>query len=117
MTYKKRTEDIYNQVGQGKLMDAFEQYYGEEVVMTEPRGTWKGKDACRSHEEEFLSMIKEFHGMEVKAITSDEANGIVMHETSMDVTFQDGTRVNMEQVGVQRWEGDKIVHERFYYNA
>lgn len=116
MTYKERTQDIYNLIGQGKMMDAFEKYYADGVVITEPRGTWEGKNNCREHELEFLNMVKEFHGMEVKAITSDEANGIVMHETSMDVTFQDGTRANMEQAGVQRWEGDQVVHERFYYN-
>ena len=117
MTLKEKTEDIYNQVAQGKLLDAFDQYYADDVVITEPRGTWQGKVACRTHEEEFLSMVKEVHGMEVKAITSDEDAGIVMHETSMDVTFQDGNRVNMEQVGVQKWKDGKIVHERFYYQG
>jgi len=117
MTLREKTEDIYNLIGEGKLLDAFDKYYGENVVITEPRGTWEGKKACRAHEEEFLGMIKEFHGMEVKAITSNEDAGIVMHETSMDVTFQDGNRVNMEQVGVQRWEDGKIVHERFYYQG
>ena len=33
----------------------------------------------------------------------------------MDVTFKDGNRVQMEQVAVQKWAGDQIVHERFYY--
>lgn len=117
MTLQEKTQDIYNLIGQGKLLDAFDKYYGENVVITEPRGTWEGKKACRAHEEEFLGMIKEFHGMEVTAITSDEAAGVVMHETSMDVTFQDGNRVNMEQVGVQKWEDGKIVHERFYYQG
>lgn len=116
MTYKEKTEDIYNMIGQGQLLEAFDKYYGDNVVLTEPRGTWKGKSDCRNHEVEFLGMVKEFHGLEVKAITSDEEKGIVMHETVMDVTFQDGTRAQMEQVGVQRWEGDHIVHERFYYN-
>ncbi|MGB0428892.1 MAG: SnoaL-like domain-containing protein [Bacteroidia bacterium] len=55
--------------------------------------------------------------MEVKAITSDEEAGVVMHETSMDVTFQDGNRVKMEQVGVQKWKNGQIVHERFYYQG
>jgi len=32
------------------------------------------------------------------------------------VTFQDGMRVNMEQVSVQKWENGQIVHERFYYD-
>jgi ketosteroid isomerase-like protein len=117
MTLREKTQDIYNLVGQGKLLDAFDKYYADDVVLTEPRGTWKGKAACRAHEVEFLSMVKEFHGMEVKAITSDEEAGIVMHETSMDITFQDGNRVNMEQVGVQKWKDGKIVHERFYYQG
>jgi len=117
MTLKEKTQDIYNLVGQGKLLDAFDKYYAEDVVLTEPRGTWSGKADCREHEVQFLNMVKEFHGMEVKAITSDEDAGVVMHETAMDVTFQDGTRVNMEQVGVQRWKNGKIVHERFYYQG
>lgn len=116
MTYKEKTEDIYNMLGQGQLLDAFDKYYGDNVILTEPRGTWEGKEACRQHEVDFLNYVKEFHNLEVKSIASDEANGIVFHETMMDVTFQDGNRVQMEQVGVQRWEGDKIVHERFYYN-
>ena len=115
MTLKEKTQEIYDLIGQGKLLDAFDKYYADDVVMTEPRGTWESKTACREHEVQFLGMVKEFHGMEVKAITSDEEAGIVMHETSMDVTFHDGNRVNMEQAGVQRWKDGKIVHERFYY--
>ncbi len=117
MTLKEKTQDIYDLVGQGKLLEAFDKYYAEDVVLTEPRGTWEGKADCRAHEEEFLSMVKEVHGLDVKAVTSDEEAGVVIHETAMDVTLQDGSRVNMEQVGVQRWENGQIVHERFYYNA
>ncbi len=120
MTLKDKTKEIYQMIGQGQLLDAFDKFYGDNVEMTEPRGTWKGKEECRKHEEEFLSMVKEFHGLEVKSITSDEQddnNGVVMHETAMDVTFQDGNRVNMEQVGVQQWKNGHIVHERFYYEA
>ena len=116
MTYKERTEDIYKMIGEGKLLEAFDKYYSEDVVMTEPRGTWEGKTACREHEVEFLNYVQEFHNLDVKQIAADEENGIVFHETAMDVTFKDGNRVNMEQVGVQKWEGDKIVHERFYYD-
>ena len=35
----------------------------------------------------------------------------------MDITFKDGNRVIMEQVAVQKWENNQIVHERFYYNS
>lgn len=117
MTLKEKTQDIYKLIGQGQLMEAFEKYYADNVVMTEPQGTREGKAACRDYEVQFLSNVQEFHGLEVKAIASDEESGIVFHETSMDVTFKDGNRVLMEQAAVQKWENGQIVHERFYYNS
>ncbi len=116
MTLKEKTQDIYNMIGQGQLLDAFEKYYSDDVVMVEPMGVREGKVACRAYEEQFLNNVQEFHGLEVKAITSDEEAGVVIHETSMDVSFKDGNRVTMEQTGVQRWKDGKIVHERFYYS-
>lgn len=116
MSYEAKAHDIYNQLQQGKLLDAFDQYYAEEVVMTEPRGTRKGKVECRKYEEDFLGSIEEFHGLEVKNIGANEENATSFVESTMDVTFKNGHRAQMEQVAVQRWKGDQIVHERFYYN-
>ncbi len=117
MTYKEKTQDLYNMIGQGQLLEAFDKYYAENVVMTEPTSTREGKAACRDYEVQFLSNIQEFHNMTVDSIASDEENGVVFVETGLDVTFKDGNRVQMEQVTVQKWEGDQIVHERFYYHA
>jgi hypothetical protein len=60
-------------------------------------------------------MVKEVHGAGIEAMASDEEKGIVMIESWMDLTFQDGNRMKMEQVAVQRWEGDCIVHEKFFH--
>lgn len=117
MTYKERAQDIYSKLGQGQLLEAFDQYYAENVVMTEPRGTREGKATCRDYEVQFLNNIQEFHNLEVKSITSDEDAKVTTVESAMDVTFKDGNRMNMEQVAVQRWDGDHIVHERFYYQG
>lgn len=117
MTNLERAKDLYNQVGQGQLMQAFESYYASNVIMEEPKGTREGKDACRKSEEEFLDSIEEFHGMEIKALSEDSSAGKVLIEVAMDITFKGGHRVSMEQVAVQKWENGQIVHERFYYNA
>lgn len=116
MNYKEKAKDIYEQLQQGKLLDAFDQYYGDDVVMTEPRGTRKGKKECREYEEQFLNSIEEFHGLEIKNVGSNEQEKTSFVESTMDVTFKDGNRAKMEQVAVQQWQGDHIVHERFYYN-
>ena len=117
MTYLEKAQDIYNMLGQGQLLDAFDKYYADNVVMTEPRGTREGKPTCRQYEEQFLASVKEFHDLQVTAIGADEEAGTSFVESMMEVTFQDGNRVKMEQVAVQKWEGDQIVHERFYYES
>ena len=86
------------------------------ITLTEPTGTRTGKKECREYEEQFLNNIEEFHALEVTNLASDEANAVTFVESTMDVTFKGGQRAKMEQVAVQRWKGDHIVHERFYYN-
>lgn len=116
MTYKEKAQDIYNMIGKGQLLDAFDKYYGENVVMTEPRGTRKGKKECREYEEQFLSNVETFHNLDVKNIGSDETAATTFIQSVMDITFKGGDRMQMDQVAVQQWEGDHIVHEQFYYD-
>ena len=37
-------------------------------------------------------------------------------EAWMELTFQDGNRMKMEQIARQKWQDGRIVEERFYYN-
>lgn len=116
MTNLERAQDLYQQVGSGNIMAAFEQYYADNVVMQEPRGSREGKEACRISEQQFLESVEAFHGMEIKAIAEDSSKGKVLIEVAMDITFKGGHRMTMEQVSAQQWENGQIVHERFYYN-
>jgi len=97
-------------------MDGFEKYYHNDVVMQEiseePRVS---KDTNRQHEINFLAMIKEFHGASIEGITSNETTNKTMVESWMDVTFQDGNRVKIEQVAVQPCIDDLIIKEVFYH--
>ena len=117
MSYYEKAKDMYDMSSQGKMLEAFEKYYHKDVVMVEATGeTRKGKDANRKFETEFMGMIKEFHGTGVRAITSNEKEGTTMVESWMDATYKDGNRSMMEEVAVQKWKDDQIIHERFYYN-
>ena len=116
MTNKERAQDIHDMMLQGQLLEAFDRYYHDDVVLAEPRGTWSGKATCREHEVEFLNYVKEFHGLEVRSLASNEETGVVFIETMMDVTFQDGNRVQMEQVSRQQWKDGQVIDERFYYD-
>lgn len=116
MTYLEKTKDIYSLIGQGKLMDAFEKYYADNVVMQElgeePR---VGKEANRKYEMDFLESVKEFHGSGVTAMASDEEKRVVFVETWLDITFKYNIRMKIEQVCVQNWEGNQIIKEVFYH--
>jgi ketosteroid isomerase-like protein len=108
---KQLNDDVLS----GKIMDAFEKYYADDVVMQEnsedPR---VGKAANRKAEEEFMSSVEGFNGASVKA---SAVNGDVsFSEWEMDITFKGGKRVTMSQVAVRKWKNGKIVNERFFYN-
>jgi hypothetical protein len=116
MTYKQLATTLYDMIYSGQLLEGFEKFYHDNVVMEEvgeePR---HGKDANRAYEEKFVASIKEIHGGGVDAITSDEENAITMVESSMDVTFKDDTRMHLRQVAVAKWDGEHIVSEKFYH--
>jgi ketosteroid isomerase-like protein len=99
----------------GKIMDAFEKYYADDVVMQEnsedPR---VGKAENRKAEEQFMASVEAFHSAKV---TASAVNGDVsFSEWEMEITFKGGKRVKMEQVAVRKWKNGKIAHERFFYN-
>ena len=101
---------------QGRILDAFEQFYAEDVVMQENSATpVAGKAANRERERQFLESIEQFH--HAALLGSATAGDRSYSEWLMDVTFKGGVRVKLEQVAVRRWRDGQIVHERFYYNT
>lgn len=118
MSHKERVTAMYDMINQGQMMEAFEKYYHEDVVMIECTGDVReGKATSREFEKNFMSSIKDVHGGGATAITSDEDAGVTMVETWMDVTFADGNRMKLEQIARQKWQGDQIIEERFYYDT
>lgn len=115
MSYFDKITDVYNHIAQGTAMDAFEEYYAENVVMILEDGTEvDGKDANRDRENEFFGSVQEFHGIDITAVGANEDEGKTFVESVMDVTFKNGARMKLAQVAVQYWEDERIVRERFY---
>lgn len=105
-----------NYVNAGKMLEGFEKYYAENVVMQElgeePR---VGKDINRHHEINFMQNIKEVHGGDILSFSEDLTNNKTMVESWMDLTFANGYRAKMQQVAVQTWNNGLIVNEIFYH--
>jgi hypothetical protein len=99
----------------GKALEAFEQYYADDVVMQENSDEPRvGKEVNRKAEVEFFSSLAEFH--EGKLLSSAINGDVTFGEWFMDVTFKNGFRLKLAQVAVRRWKDGKIVHERFFYH-
>lgn len=117
MTYLEKAQDLYRMLGEGNMMDAFEKYYHEDVEMVEATGeSFKGKDRNRERMHEWDESVQEMHGGGMGHVTANEDEAATMVESWADVTFKGGERMKIEEIAVQKWEGDQIIHERFYYN-
>lgn len=113
---KASIEDLNRLVLEGEIMEAFEQYYAEDVVMQENElEPTVGKAANRAREEQFLNDVLAFRGAEVKSVAVDEERGRTMVEWFYDYTHRAWGERTYHQVSVQDWRDGQIVRERFYY--
>lgn len=115
LTIKEKIKDLNDLVINGRMMEAFEKYYHEDVEMQENDNLpLAGKDANRRREQEFLSNIEEFRNASVEAVaTSGDVSFVVW---SYDYTHKEWGVKKYTQVSVQKWKDGKIIHEQFFYN-
>lgn len=108
--------DLNQLVIDGQLLEAFERYYHDDVIMQENQNVpVVGKEQNRKREQEFLSNVSEFRSATVKGLGVGENISFV--EWSYDYTHREwGTR-NYTQVSVQRWKNGRIIREQFFYGS
>ncbi len=114
MDIKALIDDMNKMVLEGKILDAFEKYYADNVIMQDINmEPVVGKDANREREQKWISGITEFRGAEVKNVAIGD--NVSMVEWFMDYSHKEYGEVKMKQVAVQTWKNDKIVKEVFYH--
>ena len=111
-----RIHELLDYVRAGRVMDAMNEFYAEDVVMTEPAyGATEGLAANLEREQRFVDSVAEFKTFDTPAVAVDGNTSI--YQNVMDWRGTDGTEYHVEQTVVARWNDDgKIVHERFYYD-
>jgi ketosteroid isomerase-like protein len=111
---KTLDDQLNQQIQAGAILEAFEKFYADDVVMQENADEPKvGKEACRQAERAALGAIEEFHGVRLlgSAVNGDTSYS----EWEFDATYKGAGRVKQAQVAARRWKDGRIVHERFYY--
>jgi len=107
-------QDLNRLVMEGQLLEAFDKYYHDDVVMQENHlPPTASKAANRGREIEFLDNVLEFRSATVKGMAAGDGISTVIWK--YDYTHKEwGTR-DYTQVSVQHWKDGKIIHEQFIY--
>jgi hypothetical protein len=111
---KNSLNDLNSLVINGKLMDAFDKYYHDEIEMQENNNPGvKGKDFHRKRELEFLSNVTDFRSASVEGLAVNGDTSFVIW--SYDYTHKEWGVRKYTQVSVQHWKDGKIIKEQFFY--
>ena len=116
MPSKDRVLQMIQRVEAGDFLNAFEEFYADDVVMQENAGApTRGKDANREREKGFVGSIREIHLNRADSFVVDGDRVAINWKAFY--TFQDGSRATFDQVALQTWDGDRIVREQFFYDT
>lgn len=116
MPDKQRVERFIDAVVHGDHVEAIRDFYHEDATMqenlSEPR---RGRDTLMAHEAKALSNMQK---METKPVTTFLVDGDnVAIRWTFIMTDKAGTRRQLEEVSLQRWDGDRIASEQFFYDS
>ncbi|GAA4883350.1 hypothetical protein GCM10023311_01850 [Flaviramulus aquimarinus] len=115
-TLIEKISTVNDLILQGRALEAFDEFYHDDVVMQENDSPeFVGKALNRKREEEFFAAITEFRGAQPLKVTVGESTTMV--EWYFDYTHKDWGIKNYTQVAVQDWKDGKIIKEKFYYGS
>ena len=115
----QRVEQLKDYINAGKILEAMEEFYHEDVVMQENSEVpTRGLAANIEREKEFLSIVAQWNWTKWHATAVSETpdgENVSFVEYSFEFVNTQGETVVYEQATVQRWRDGKIISERFYH--
>ena len=115
MPSRERVEALIAMVEQGKYVEAIEAFYTEDASMQENNEPPRiGREKLIEGERRMLAAHKEARTQPGSTFLL-EGDRAMIHWVFV-FTRRDGTSFRMEELAEQRWRGDRIVEERFFYD-
>jgi ketosteroid isomerase-like protein len=115
MPDRTRVEAFIATVVRGDYVRAIAEFYCEDASMQEndqpPRC---GRDGLIAHETKVLEAMKGMYTHPAPTFLVD--GDFVTVQWRFDFTDSGGVRRRMEELSLQRWRGDRIAEERFFYD-
>jgi hypothetical protein len=115
MPTSETLEKFIARVEQNAHVEAVEEFYTENSTMQENQAPPRiGRDAHAAGERRILSRLK---SMTSACIRPAFVNGDrVVIRWNFRFEFLDGSAMQMDELAYQRWEGERIAEETFFYD-
>ncbi|HEX4304142.1 MAG TPA: nuclear transport factor 2 family protein [Rhizomicrobium sp.] len=115
MPDKQVLDDFIAMVLSGRHDQAIADFYAEDCTMQENLGEIRrGRDAAVAREKMTLSLFKEVRTTLVPPLFV-AGDHVVLHWI-FEFVRADGSVMRIEELAQQRWVGNKMAEERFYYD-
>ena len=115
MPARERVQQLIALVEQGQFVEAIERFYADDASMQEngaaPR---RGKAALVEFERKFLASLKSARTLPVEDFLVDGER--VAIRWRFEFTWLDGRTARLDELALQRWRGELVAEERFYYD-
>jgi hypothetical protein len=115
MPSRSRVAEFISYVEAGKYVEAISEFYAETALMkenfAEPR---IGRDNLIRHEQTVLAGLAQMRTERVGAVLVDGDH--VTINWVFEMTGRDGKKRLLDELALQRWSGERIIEERFYYD-
>jgi ketosteroid isomerase-like protein len=115
MPRRERVAALVALVEAGKFVEAIEQFYAEDATMQENNAAPRGpRDRLVAHERGVMNSMERIEALPGSTYAVD--GDVAVIRWIFVFTRKDGTGFRMEELAWQRWAGDRIVQERFFYD-
>jgi ketosteroid isomerase-like protein len=102
-------------VESGKHDEAIARFYTDDASMQDNLGPLRqGRDNLIARERQFMTRFKDIRSQCVRPVFV--AGDRVVIRWNFEFVRQDGSVWTMDELAYQRWEGNKVAEERFYYD-
>jgi ketosteroid isomerase-like protein len=110
-----RVRQLISMVEAGQFVEAIEEFYAPSASMQEnvqpPR---QGLESLVAGERRVLASFKSVRTLPVETFFVDGDRSVI--RWVFEFTGHDGRSFRQDELAYQKWAGDKIVEERFYYD-
>ena len=108
-------ERFIRRVEENAHAEALEEFYTEDASMQENQATPRvGRDAHIANERSVFSRVQSVTSKCVRPAFLN--NDRVVIRWIFHFEWLDGTVTDMDEIAYQRWEGDRIAEENFFYD-